>query len=312
MNPKNADKNKIIALIVVLMWGCFLAACTREKPPASAGDLPRVLAVETFLADMAQQVAGERLSVEVLMPIGLDPHAFQPTPADVAKIAQSQVLIVNGSGVEEWLEETLANAGGERLVVEASAGLQPRKPAESENVDEEIDPHFWLDPVLAIHYVENIRDRLIQADPAGKATYTQNAEAYIASLKDLDDWIRGQVEQIPAEQRLLVTNHESFGYFADRYGFKVVGAILPSVSTGAAPSAEQMAALIEKIRTSGAKAIFLETGADRRLADQISRETGVKVITDLYTHSVTEPGGNAPTYLAMMKYNTTRIVEALK
>lgn len=305
-------KERINLFVTLVIWAGVLAACAVEKPPAQAGDLPRVLAVETFLADMAQNVAGERLKVEALMPIGLDPHAFQPTPADVAKIADSQVVIVNGTGFETWLDETLKNAGGERLVVEASAGLQPRKPAESETVDEARDPHFWLDPVSVIHYVENIRDGLIQADPGAKDIYTQNAAVYINSLNELDSWIRTQVEQITVEQRLLVTNHESFGYFADRYGFKVIGTILPSVSTGTAPSAEQMAALIETIKASGVKAIFLETGADRRLADQIAQETGVKVIADLYTHSITETGGKAPTYLAMMKYNTTMIVEGLK
>jgi ABC-type Zn uptake system ZnuABC Zn-binding protein ZnuA len=135
--------------------------------------LPRVLAVETFLADMAQNVAGDRLKVESLMPIGLDPHAFQPTPADVAKISDSQVLIINGDGFETWLDETLRNAGGERLLVEAAAGLQSRKPAESEIVDEAQDPHFWLDPISVITYVENIRDGLTQADPAGKEIYSQ-------------------------------------------------------------------------------------------------------------------------------------------
>ena len=302
-------KKRILAVVI---WMVFSSACGSESLSNKPGDGLSILAVETFLADMAQNVAGERLTVESLMPLGLDPHAFQPTPADVAKIADSQVLIVNGSGFEEWLDETLKNAGGERLVVEASAGMQTRKPAESEIVDEAQDPHFWLDPVSATRYVENIRDGLIQADPAGKAIYTQNAEAYMASLNDLDGWIREQVDQIPVERRLLVTNHESFGYFADRYGFKVVGTVLPSVSTGAAPSAGQMAALIEKVRASGAPAIFLETGADPRLADQIAQETGVKLITGLYSHSVTEPGGNAPTYIDMMKYNTTLIVDALK
>ena len=305
---------KVLALLILVfgLSSFAITACRVGTSKNSSTEGLHILAVETFLADMAQNVAGERLIVESLMPLGLDPHAFQPTPGDVAKIADSQVLIVNGSGFEEWLDETLKNAGGERLVVEASAGMQTRKPAESEIVDEAQDPHFWLDPVSATRYVENIRDGLIQADPAGKAIYTQNAEAYMASLNDLDGWIREQVDQIPVERRLLVTNHESFGYFADRYGFKVVGTVLPSVSTGAAPSAGQMAALIEKVRASGAPAIFLETGADPRLADQIAQETGVKLITGLYSHSVTEPGGNAPTYIDMMKYNTTLIVDALK
>lgn len=298
--------------VMLLVWAGLLVACSAKSPVNSAGDLPRVLAVETFLADIAQNVAGERLKVESLMPIGLDPHAFQPTPADVAKISDSQVLIINGDGFETWLDETLKNAGGERLLVEAAAGLQSRKPSVGEIVDEAQDPHFWLDPISVITYVENIRDGLTQADPGGKEIYSKNAEAYIASLKELDGWIRTQVEQIPVERRLLVTNHESFGYFADRYGFKIVGTVLPSISSGAAPSAEQMTALIGKVRASGERAIFLETGADRRLADQIAQETGVKVVTGLYTHSITEPGGDAPTYLSMMKYNTTLIVDALK
>jgi ABC-type Zn uptake system ZnuABC Zn-binding protein ZnuA len=226
---------RIICICLIIPGGLW--ACQARNTSTPSNGAPRVLAVETFLGDMAQNVAGERLKVETLMPIGLDPHAFQPTPSDVAKIANSQVLVVNGTGLETWLEETLQNAGGKREIVEASAGLQPRKPSGSERVDEAQDPHFWLDPLSAIHYVENIRDGLIQVDPDGEAGYTQNAEAYIASLKDLDAWIRGQVDQIPAGQRLLVTNHESFGYFADRYGFKVVGTIIPSVSTEAEPSA---------------------------------------------------------------------------
>jgi ABC-type Zn uptake system ZnuABC Zn-binding protein ZnuA len=305
-------KRKMLWVALIFVWLGFLTACALEKPRSSAGDHLSVLAVETFLADIAQNVAGERVQVEALMPLELDPHAFQPTPADVAKIADSQVVIANGAGFETWLAETLANAGGEHLVIEASAGLESRKPSASEVVDEPQDPHFWLDPLQVVRYVQNIRDGLIQADPAGKAIYTQNAEAYISKLEDLDRWIQEQVNQVPVERRLLVTNHESFGYFADRYGFKVVGTVLPSVSTGAAPSAEQMAALVEKVRASGARAIFLEAGTDPRLADQIAQETGVQLVTGLYSHSVTEPNGNAPTYIEMMKYNTRLIVDALK
>jgi manganese/iron transport system substrate-binding protein len=121
-----------------------------------------------------------------------------------------------------------------------------------------------------------------------------------------------QVAQIPAERRLLVTNHESFGYFADRYGFRIVGAIVPSVSTGAAPSAQQLAMLVDRIKATGAPAVFLETGANPQLADQLAQETGVRVVTGLYTHSISAPDGPAPTYLEMLRYNTQAIVEALK
>jgi ABC-type Zn uptake system ZnuABC Zn-binding protein ZnuA len=292
-------------------------AAEAASPTTSIDDL-EVLAVETFLADIAQNVAGERVEVQALVPIGLDPHAFQPAPRDIARVADSELLIVVGSGFEEWLNETLENAGGQRQLIEASAGLESRQAhegeeaaAEDEEHHESGDPHFWLDPLSVIRFVENIRTGLIQVDPAGREIYTRNAEAYIAELVELDGWIREQVEAIPAEDRLMVTNHESFGYFADRYGFRILGAIIPSVSTEASPSAQELAGLIERIRAEGAQAIFLETGANPRLAEQIAAETGVKVVTGLYTHSITEPGGPAPSYLEMMRANTRAIVSAL-
>ena len=174
------------------------------------------------------------------------------------------------------------------------------------------DPHFWLDPNNVIQYVQNIRDGLIAADPQGAGSYTQNAAAYIAKLKELDLWIQAQVSIIPPERRLLVTNHESFGYFADRYGFRIVGTIVPSVSTDASPSAQQVARLEDRIKATHAIAIFLETGTNAQLAEQVASDTGVKVIADLYTHSISAPGGQAPTYIDMMKFNVTAIVNALK
>jgi manganese/iron transport system substrate-binding protein len=227
-------------------------------------------------------------------------------------------LIVNGAGVEAFLAKLLQNAGGERRVIEASAGLSSRTPRQGEVVEAgtsgqpEQDPHFWLDPVSVLKYVENIRDGLSQADPGGKDAYTRNAEAYIAKLKELDAWIGEQVKQVPASRRLLVTNHESFGYFADRYGFKIVGAVVPSVSSNASPSAQQLARLVDAIKATGAPAVFLETGANAQLAQQLAQETGIKVVTGLFTHSITEPGGSAPSYIEMMRYDTKAITDALK
>jgi ABC-type Zn uptake system ZnuABC Zn-binding protein ZnuA len=303
------------ALALITAVSLVLTACgAGNTPMASTGKTLRVLAVESFLADIAQNVAGERLKVDILIPLGLDPHAYQPTPQDVVRIAESQVLIINGAHFEEWLDKTLANAGGQRQVIEASSGLVSRKPTAGEILDPGHigDPHFWLDPNNVIAYVKNIRDGLEQADPEGKVIYAQNAEAYITRLKELDQWIVAQVDLIPQARRQLVTNHESFGYFADRYGFRIVGAIIPSTSSEAAPSAQQMAALIDQIKQSGAKAIFLETGASPQLADQVAQESGAKVVTDLYTHSITTSDGEAPGYIEMMKHNVELIVAALK
>ena len=176
---------------------------------------------------------------------------------------------------------------------------------------EQGDPHFWLNPLNVITYADNIRDGLIQADPDGKDIYTANAAAYTVQLKDLDAWIEQQVSTIPVQNRLLVTNHESFGYFADRYGFTIAGTIIPSVTTGSSPSAQELARLVDQIKASGVRAIFLELGSNPQLAEQVAAETGVKVVTDLYTHSVTPPGGEAPTYIDMMKVDVSKIVKAL-
>jgi len=323
---------KKIIFAIMGIFALILGACAPQpatapengsQAEAESASL-RVLVANSFLADIAQNVAGERASVESLIPIGLDPHAFEPTPQDVAKIANSQVLIVNGAGFEEWLEKTIENAGGSAKIIEASEGLEMREPGEDEpgheeeeeheNDDEhhEGDPHFWLDPVAVIRYVENIRDGLSEIDPDGSETYAQNAANYIEQLRELDTWIRAQVEQIAAERRVLVTDHDTMGYFADRYGFTVIGAIIPSFSTGASPSAQELAGLIDQINDTGAPAIFLDVAANPRLAEQIAGETGVKVIADLHTHSVTAAGGDAPTYIAMLRHNTLRIMEALK
>jgi ABC-type Zn uptake system ZnuABC Zn-binding protein ZnuA len=308
---------KVVSLFMMIAFGLTVPALStacQAKP--AAGHPLRVLAVETFLADITQNVAGDRLKVAALMPLGADPHSFEPTPKDVARVADSEVLIVNGAGFEDFLNPLLQNAGGKRLVIEASAGLTLRTPGPGEvgagEIAREGDPHFFMNPVDVIRYVENIRDGLSQADPAGIDIYASNAMAYIAQLNGLDAWIAEQISQIPPARRLLVTNHESLGYFADRYGLRVVGAIIPNVSSSASPSAKQMAALIDQIKATGAPAIFLDTGSNTQMAQQIASETGIKVISDLYTHSVSAVDGPAPTYIDLMRYNVKQIVEALK
>ncbi len=293
---------------LILLFLILATACT---PPASSADGtsgPVILASTTFLADIAQHVAGDRLQVQSLLPVGIDPHSYQATPADVTRIAKSTVLIVNGLGYEQFMQTLLENAGGQRLVIEASAGLSPRKDA---GLEHGVDPHMWLDPNLVVTYVENIRDGLSKADPDGAQIYKSNAERYIAQMKDLDGWIVEQVNTIPAERRLLVTNHEALGYFADRYGFTVIGTVIPGMSTDAAPSAKDVVGLIEQVKSLGAPAIFLGEVENPALAQQIADETGVKVVNDLYLESLTD-GPPAPTYIEMMKYDVTQIVEALK
>ncbi|HMZ09044.1 MAG TPA: zinc ABC transporter substrate-binding protein [Anaerolineales bacterium] len=303
-------KNFNTIIVTFIVAALFLTGCGST---AQSGERTfKVLASTTFLADIAQNIAGDRIHVDALLPTGADPHAYQAAPSDVSRIAESNVLILNGIEYEHFIEPLLENADGERLIITATEGLTPNEMESEETPGEMVgDPHMWLDVNRVITYVENIRDGLSEADPDGAETYKVNAEAYIAKLKGLDMWILQEVETIPAERRLLVTNHEAMGYFAQRYGFTVTDSILPSFSSEASVSAQEVAASIDTIMDSGAPAIFLGEVENTNLADQIASETGVKVVNTLYLESLTE-GAPAPTYIDMMRYNVTEIVNALQ
>jgi ABC-type Zn uptake system ZnuABC Zn-binding protein ZnuA len=319
------------ALLLASLLGGALAVvgCGGGEEQAQTGPL-RVMATSTFLADVAQNVAGDRFTVESLAPRDTDIHAFEPTPRDVATVSGSDLFILNGGGLEETLEDTLRTAASGTTFVEAAEGITPREPQageplhehvhegeepheeEADEGEQEADPHFWLDPTLVKTYVENIRDAFIAADPGGEAEYTANAAAYSAELDELDAWIEDEVATLPEEDRLLVMNHVSHGYFADRYGFRIVGAVIPSVATGESPTAKQLAELTQTIRTEGVRAIFVDLGENPQLADQIAAETGIVVVDDLRPHSLSEPDGEASTYIDMMKHDAQQIVDALK
>lgn len=288
----------------MLLLSSAMTSCTAPARPAGTDGL-QVLAVESFLMDIARNVAGDRFEVETLIPMGVDPHAFELTPQDVARIAEADILIMNGAGLETWLLDIIENNTADTLVIQAADGLDFA-------ADRPGDPHFWLNPLNAKVYVDNIRDGFSGIDPAGKPVYAAKADAYKQQLDALDGWIKGQVAGIPVDNRLLVTNHESLGYFADRYGFKVIGNILDSHSSSAAPSAEHLAELVTIIQESGAKAVFLESGANAELAETLSNETGIRVVLNLETHSVTPAGGHAPSYIDLLRWNTRLIVEALQ
>jgi ABC-type Zn uptake system ZnuABC Zn-binding protein ZnuA len=317
----------ILAALLTVLLALGVAACGGEGGSSAQGDGLKVVAVTTYLADIAQNVAGDRLEVRSLIPEGADAHSFEPSPQDAKLLAEGAIVIRDIKGLTPLVDDLIkASAHEGQVVVDAAAGLTGR-PAEGEEGHDDvasddgaqgaehqhdtggIDPHFWLDPVNIITYVENIRKALVSADPDGEAVYRSNADAYVAKLEQLDEWIAQQVDQIPAQHRLLVTNHEEFGYFAARYGFEVVGTVIPSVSSEAAPSAQQLSALISQIKATGAPAIFLEAGSNTDLADEVAREAGVTVVDDLYTHSVSEA---APTYIDMMRWDATHIVEALR
>jgi len=314
-------------------------------PSASAatGQQIAVVATTSIIADLVANVGGDRVTIGTLLPPGTDPHSYAPTPSDVQAVANAQMLFVNGLGLEAWLEELTANAGGERITIVVSNGLTPITGGEHEHDDEHAgegatehadehsdeaatgaakkghepaeggnDPHMWFDVQNAIGYVQNIRDGLQQADPDGASTYTANAAAYIQQLEALDIEIHDLVAAVPAERRKLITNHDTFGYFAKRYGFEVVGTVFEGVSTEQEPSAQQIAELVERIREENVPAVFTENTVNARLAEQIADEAGVNVVTTLYTDALGEPGSDADTYITMVRYDAEQIVNALK
>lgn len=295
-------------LLFLLLGLSALSACqTGTVPSASA---PEILASNTVLADIARNVTGDTAAVDSLLPPGADPHEYQAAPADVQKVTQSRVLIVNGLGYERFIQPLLESAGGDRLTITAAAGLEPRQFTDASGGSLP-DPHMWLDPQHVIGYVENIRDGLSTAYPQNAGAYRRNAEAYIADLQALDAWIKEQVDTIPAERRLLVTSHASMGYFADRYGFTVVTRILAGLSSEAGASARDLAAAIDQIKAAKAPAVFLGKLENPKLAEQIAAETGAIVVDDLYLESLSE-GPPAATYIDMMHHNVERIVQALR
>ena len=288
-------------LIVITITLLIITACTNGAQNYSSQPI-RVIAAESFLTDIAQQVAGNRIKVEGLIPIGMEPHAYEPTPRDVARVTESDLLIISGAGLEEWLKGILTNIGGSEKIIEASAGLTAVNG----------DPHFWLDPNTVLVYVDNISDALARIDPDGKNVYISNASAYKQKLIELDTWIKLEVEKIPLENRLMVTNHETLGYFASRYGFQVIGSLLASLSSEASPSPRELAQLSDSLRVLPVRVIFLDAGSNPKLAEQIAAETNAKIVTDLYSESLSPAGGPASTYLDMMKYNVSVIVSSLQ
>lgn len=278
--------------------------------PASLGEGERlrVVATTNILADVVARVGGDVIELTTLLPVGVDPHTYEPSPQDLTAIARAHLVLVNGLGLEVFLTATLQSAGGSAAVVSLSEGIQPLS---LEGQGGGVDPHVWLDPNNVAIWVDNAARALAALDPARTLTFQSNAEGYRTSLEELDRWILSQVSQIPAAARKLVTDHDELGYFAARYGFEIVGAVVPAYSTSAEASAQEISRLEAAIRSLGVRSIFVGTGVNPALAEQVAQDTGVRLVP-LYTHSLSGPEGPAGSYLKLMEYNVNAIVGALK
>jgi ABC-type Zn uptake system ZnuABC Zn-binding protein ZnuA len=298
---------KTLRVVLFLALALLLAACESRPASTQSGGTKKLIAVTTMtvLADLIQQVGGEKVEVKSLVPPGGEVHTYQPTPEDIKGVVQARVVFYNGIHLEEWLDETIRSAGKPDLpVVVLSEGL----PVIQES-GEEPNPHLWLDVANAKTYVERIRDSLSKVDGANAGYYGDRAKSYLGQLDELDKWIQGEVATIPKARRKLVTFHDAFPYFAKRYGFALVGVVVSS--PGKEPSAREGAALIRRIKRERVPAIFAEDQFSPKLMEVLAKDAGVRVITSLYDDSLSS-GPEANTYVAMMKYDVTQIVNALK
>ncbi|MBN2002600.1 MAG: zinc ABC transporter substrate-binding protein [Anaerolineae bacterium] len=305
------------ALLLLIL---VVAGCGKSRPSAT-GKL-RVVATTTIVGDVVKQVGGESIELALLLPYGADPHSFSPSPQDVAKVADADLVFANGLGMEGFLENLLESAGEGVNIVYVSDGLdlphveETAEEHEDEHGEDEhhhggVDPHTWTDPVYVSHWVDQIETALAQHDPDHAELFRSNAAAYRGQLAELDAWIAKQVTQIPVDNRKLVCDHAMFAHFADRYGFVQVGTVVPGYSSAAQPSAQALAELEDAIRDLEVRAVFVGKTVNPNLAERVAQDTGSQLVT-LYTGSLTAPGGDADTYLDYMRYNVTQIVEALR
>jgi ABC-type Zn uptake system ZnuABC Zn-binding protein ZnuA len=265
-----------------------------------------VVATTTQVADFARSVGGDKVQVTSLLKPNLDAHDFEPSPADVEAIAHADVVLENGAGLETWLHDTITNSGFHGPLVDTSQGVQLRQ------VDGETDPHIWQNPGNAEVMAANIDRALAAEDPTDAAVFRANLAAYTKQLQALDAEVQRQIDSLANKQ--LVTNHDAFGYYIDRYGLQFVGSVIPSFDSSAELSGRDIRDLVAKIKATRVKAVFSETSLPPRTAETIAREAGVKVVEGedaLYGDSLGPAGSDGDTYLKMIRHNTRTIVSNL-
>jgi len=282
--------------------------------PAAAQDAraPKLNAVATtsIIADLVRNVGGDRIEVRALVGANGDAHVYAPTPGDAKEIAAAKVVFVNGLGLEGWLTRLVTASGTKAPMVVVTKGITPIRMADEAHPGRTvIDPHAWQSVADAKIYVANIRDGLDAVDPAGKAVYDANAQAYLVKLDDLEKDVRTAIAGIPAERRKIITTHDAFGYFGVAYGMSFIAP--EGLSTDSEPSAKDVANIIRQIRKQKIPAVFLENVTDPRLMEQIARETGAAVGGKVYSDALSEPSGPAATYIDMMRHNVREFAKAL-
>ncbi|MEZ5077426.1 MAG: zinc ABC transporter substrate-binding protein [Solirubrobacterales bacterium] len=309
-----------VAAATVLVLAPLGAGCGSGSP-GGGNDQVRVVATTTQIGDWVREVGGEAVEVTQLLQPNSDPHDYEPRPSDVVAAADAQIVFVSGDGLDEWAGQVVSDSGTDAEVVDLGAGVPVRLAGEDEEDHaggddghehrSEVDPHWWHDPRNAEAAVGEIEGALAAAEPADAALFGRNADAYLERLEALDAGIAACVEQIPAGQRKMVTDHDAFGYFASRYGIEVVGAVIPSQTTQAQPSAKDLSELAATIAAEGVRAVFPESSLSSKVAEAIAAQTGASAELTIYGDTLGPEGSGAETYLEMEAANADAVVRGL-
>ena len=295
------------SLVLAVILVCIAAPAALAQSRASS-EL-EVVATTTQLASITHVIGGNRIDVKSLLQPNVDPHTFEPRPSTVEASTEAALFVTSGVGLDSWFARVVATSGSGAPVFDASKGLTLRAGDAEEPAG---DPHWWHDPRNVVIVSHNLAAALTKIDPKGKAVYANNARLFIARLQKLDADNARLINLIPKARRKLVTNHDAFGYFAARYGLRVVGTVLGSLSSSAKPNAKDTAALITKIRREHVPAIFTESSINPKLERQIASEAGVKVYANLYGDTLGPKGSPGATYLQMEHWNALVISYGLR
>ena len=281
-----------------LIMAAVVGGCGGGKPSATTRV---VVATTTQVGDLVRNVAGARAEVRQVLAPNSDPHDYEPRPSDARAVAETGVVFRSGGDLDGWLDDLVDSAGREAEVVTLMDSVRTLGD----------DPHWWQDPRNAERAVRAIRDGLSRVDPEGATLYARNAASYAKRLRRLDRSVLGCITQVPPAQRRLVTTHDALGYYAARYGIEVIGALIPSLSTEAQPSAGDTAKLVEQIREQDVKAIFPESSLNPKLERAVSREAGARLGEALWADTLGPEGSSGATYIDSIASNTAALVKGL-
>lgn len=283
-----------------------------QQSTRTPGHKPLILCSTTQIADITRQIVGDRCRVESVLAPGADPHTYMPTPKDARLALKADLCIQNGLHLEgkNWMATLAKDAG--KPIVTATAGIKPIE-LDQEGV-KVIDPHAWFSPRNAAIYVNNIVKAVSRLDPEAKKTYEARARLYLQQLRVLDGWIRAQFNSIPPDQRILVTSHDAFNYFAKEYGFTNTAPVGWSTGSevGGGMTPERRKKVVDSIKKFGVKAVFVETSVNPKLVRELAREAGVKIGGQLYSDSMGPEGSAGETYIGMMRENVLTILNGLQ